>query len=98
MSAQSISLQQPGKEIRFPMMLILSIVGHVVAFIFFVILPSLLPSHHGEPFGGPAGGGNVIWGQFDTSGPNKIPGLERKQMQMEQPAPPKLISKKQEDE
>lgn len=61
MSQPSIALRQQ-KGIGLPLMIFMSLLGHLAAVIFFVIVPGLFPRKDPEPFGGgPGTGGNVMW-------------------------------------
>ena len=83
--------QRKGKQATLPVMIFLSIFGHAVAIVVFVMFPGLISSGDPEPFGGPGPGGNVMW--VSTSAIGKEGKPSQKELTQEEPAPAARIKK-----
>ncbi len=90
MSAQSIAVAQPKDS--FPFMLVMSIAVHVIAILFALVAPYILPERTPSEFGGPGGSGGKVIAVIDF-GKGK-PGKQATTPVTEQePAPAKQIAK-----
>jgi|GEM_PF-4308527 len=84
---------QPGKpkQAGLPIMIFVSMFGHALAILIFLIVPGLLSSGNPEPFGGSGAGGNVVWVSTSAIGQEGKP--SQKELTQEEPAPAKFIKK-----
>ena len=91
MSAQSVAIGQPRDS--FPFMLVMSISAHVIAILFALVAPYILPKRTPSEFGGPGGSGGlkvvgvIDFGKGKPGKPATTPKTE------EEPAPAKQIAK-----
>jgi TonB family protein len=91
MSAQSIAVAQPKDS--FPFTLVMSIAAHVIAILFALVAPYILPERTPSEFGGPGGSGGlkvvgvIDFGKGKPGKPTTTPVTE------EEPAPAKQIAK-----
>jgi TonB family protein len=91
MSAQSIAVPQPKDS--FPFMLVMSISAHVIAILFALVAPYILPEHTPSEFGGGGGNGGlkvvgvIDFGKGKPGKPATTPKTE------EEPAPARYIAK-----
>src|SRR5262245_22904231 len=96
MSSQTVAIGQPKDS--FPFMIIMSIAAHVIAILFALVAPYILPNRTPSLYGGPGGTGglNVVTVDFGKGKPGK-PTV--KPVTEEEPAPAKQIAKinKEED-
>ena len=74
-----------------PVMIFLSIFGHALAMLVFLIAPALLHNGKPEPFGGSGPGGNVMWVSSSTIGTEGKPA--EKQVTQQEPAPAQFLKK-----
>jgi TonB family protein len=90
MTSQSIAIAQPKNA--FPFMLIMSIAGHAIIFLFALVAPYILPKSDREIYGGPGGEGglNVVTVDF---GKGKQGPPSQQQVTEQEPAPAKQIKK-----
>ena len=80
------------KGISLPLMIFASVLVHGLAFVFFLISPSLFLKRTPEPFGGSGGsGGDVVW--ISTAGIGQEGKPSQKQVTQEEPAPALYIKK-----
>lgn len=91
MSAQSIAVAQPKDSFAF--MLVMSISAHVIAILFALVAPYILPKRTPSEFGGPGGSGGlkvvgvIDFGKGKPGKPATTPKTE------EEPAPARQIAK-----
>jgi TonB family protein len=96
MSAQSIAVAQPRDS--FPFMLVMSISAHVIAILFALVAPYILPKRTPSEFGGPGGSGGlkvvgvIDFGKGKPGKPATTPKTE------EEPAPARYIAKVNKEE
>jgi TonB family protein len=79
-----------GKQASLPIMIFVSIFGHALAILIFLIFPGLISSGDPEPYGG-GPGGNVTW--VTTSQIGQLGKPSETQLTREEPAPAARISK-----
>jgi periplasmic protein TonB len=86
-----------AKQARLPVMIFVSVFGHALAMILFLIFPGLISTGDPEPFGGGSGpGGNVTWVSMSASG--REGKQSEKELTQEEPAPAARIKKLTEPE
>jgi TonB family protein len=96
MTAQSIAVAQSRDS--FPFMLVMSISAHVIAILFALVAPYILPKRTPSEFGGPGGSGGlkvvgvIDFGKGKPGKPAKTPKTE------EEPAPARQIAKVNKEE
>lgn len=78
------------KQAGLPVMIFVSIFGHALAMLVFLIAPGLLSSSNPEPFGG-SPGGNVMWVSSAAIGTEGKP--SQKELTQEEPAPAQFLKK-----
>lgn len=92
MTGQSIVLPRQGKDASFPMLVFLSVIGHLVILLLAISLPQVFFGGKTEPFGGPSGSGGMNVVTVDLG--RKLPGKPSPKKPVEEtPAPPRYISK-----
>jgi TonB family protein len=91
MSSQTIAIGQPKDS--FPFMLIMSIAAHVIAILFALVAPYILPHRTPSLYGGPGGSGGLkVVGVIDfAKGKTGKPAI--KPLTEEEPAPARQIAK-----
>ena len=83
--------QRRGKQASLPFMIFVSIFGHALAMLVFIIFPGLISSGDPEPYGGPGPGGNVMWVSSTSIGQIGKPAPQP--LTQQEPAPAARISK-----
>ena len=85
-------LMRPAKQASLPVMIFVSVFGHALAILLFLVFPGLISTGDPEPFGGPGGpGGNVLWVSTSAIGREGKP--SQKELTQEEPAPAARIKK-----
>src|SRR5215471_12051234 len=79
------------RQATLPVMIFISVLGHAVAMLVFLIAPALLHSGKPEPFGGTGPAGNVMWVSSSTIGTEGKP--SEKQVTQQEPAPAQFLKK-----
>ena len=79
------------RQASLPVMIFVSMFGHALAILVFLIAPSLLNSGNPEPFGGSGPGGNVMWVSSATIGTEGKPA--EKPVTQQEPAPAQFLKK-----
>ena len=95
MSDRPAQLRQ-GKQASLPVMIFVSMFGHAIAMLVFLIFPGLISTGDPEPFGGPGPGGNVMWVSTSAIGQQGKP--SPKELTQETPAPALRIKKTTEED
>jgi TonB family protein len=72
-------------------MIFVSMFGHAVAMLVFLVAPGLISSGDPEPYGGPGPGGNVMWVSSAAIGQEGK--ISQKELTQEEPAPADRITK-----
>jgi TonB family protein len=80
-----------ARQASLPVMIFLSVIGHAIAMIVFILAPGILGRSHPEPFGGTGPGGNVMWVSSSTIGTEGK--QTEKQVTQQQPAPAQFLKK-----
>jgi len=90
MNSKDPQLGKP-KQASLPIMIFVSIFGHAVAMLIFLIAPGILSSSNPEPFGGEGSGGNVMWINSAAIGQEGKP--SQKELTQQEPAPAQFLKK-----
>ncbi len=80
-----------GKQASLPIMIFVSMFGHAVAILVFLIAPGLISVGDPEPYGGAGPGGNVMWVSSAAIGQEGK--ISQKELTQQEPAPAMRIKK-----
>ncbi|MCI0605655.1 TonB C-terminal domain-containing protein [bacterium] len=89
MNYKNSQLRQ-GKQASLPIMIFVSMFGHALAMLIFIIAPGLISSGDPEPYGG-GPGGNVMW--VSSSAIGQQGKISQKELTQDEPAPADRIKK-----
>jgi len=79
------------RQASLPVMIFVSMFGHAVAILFFLVAPRIFASGKPEPFGGSGPGGDVLWVSSSAIGQEGKP--SQKQLTQAEPAPAQFLKK-----
>ncbi len=89
--SETIPQMRQGKQASLPIMIFVSIFGHALAMLVFLVFPGLISTGDPEPYGGQGPGGNVMWVSSSSIGELGKP--SEKPLTQEEPAPAAAIKK-----
>src|SRR5687768_14850260 len=89
---EKIPQLRQGKQASLPIMIFVSMFGHALALLIFLVFPGLISTGDPEPYGSPGGpGGSVMWVTSSAIGQMGKP--SEKELTQQEPAPAARISK-----
>lgn len=89
--SEKVPQLRSGKQASLPIMIFVSVFGHALAILLFLVFPGLISTGDPEAFGGPGPGGNVMWVSTSAIGREGKP--SEKELTQQEPAPAARIKK-----